>query len=103
MLWISILGFPIFISPMIAFTFDGTPTPGSPAWTIWSLRVLLVLAGYAIAAPCLKELRRRGAWVPPGVQTYPWLAAFGYVVTIMLTASTFVVGLNFCLKAIIGE
>src|SRR5262249_27670845 len=77
-LWVGILGVPVFGSFFVAVPVLGTPVGG------WWGRTFLVgvclvgvftLAGVLGGVPRLKELRRRGAWVPPGMARQPVLVS----------------------------
>ena len=67
-----------------------------PAWSVWALRAFIALFfgsfGSVTAAMCFRELRRRGAWVPPGVARHPWLAPAGYVAALLPISAAVITG-----------
>src|SRR5262245_51888083 len=82
-LWAPIIFAPVFGSCFVAMPL----TLGPVSW--WGTLVLLLfggsfgLAGTLSAVSGLKELRRRGAWAPPGVARHPVLVSVVLVLLIM--------------------
>ena len=77
-LWVGIIGFPAFGSFFVAVPLVGTPVGGSWWGTFWFLLLFggfFTLAGVLLGVPRFKELRRRGAWVPPGMARQPVLVS----------------------------
>jgi hypothetical protein len=84
-LWVGIIGFPAFGSFFVAVPLVGTPVSGSWSrlWIVLFLGGFFTLTGVLLGVPRLKELRRRGAWVPPGVTWQPVLVSIVLVLLIM--------------------
>jgi hypothetical protein len=91
-LWVSILAFPVFGGMLASVPLMGSDPEGG-AWGR-VLAVLIVggfttLMGLCIGFPRLEELRRRGAWAPPGTDRRPVLAAVALALLIMTAAGAF--------------
>jgi hypothetical protein len=71
---------------------------GGP-WRAWSVRagmsLFLWFLAWSVAVPRLRELGRRGRWLPPGLQQRPFLAAAGYVAAVMIAATLAWTGIVF--------
>jgi hypothetical protein len=104
-LWFGLVIEPIFGGLFVAVTFAGRAD--GPEWTVWALRALIALFfcsfGSVTAAMCFRELRRRGAWVPPGVARRPWLAPAAYVAAMLLVSSVVIVGFVACVELLFGR
>lgn len=89
-LWVGIIGFPAFGSFFVAVPLVlGTPVGGSwwsMLWMVLLFSGLFMLAGALVGVPRLKELRRRGEWVPPGMAWQPALVSIVLVFLIMAVA-----------------
>jgi hypothetical protein len=91
-LWLGILVFPVFGGMIASVPLVGSDPEGG-AWRTF-LAVLLVgglatLLELIVGVPRLEELRRRGAWVPPGTDRHPLLVAVALTLLIMTAAGTF--------------
>jgi hypothetical protein len=91
-LWVSIIVFPVFAGTVAGVPLAGTDPEGS-AWRTF-LAMLLVggfmtLLGLLMGVPRLEELRRRGAWVPPGTDRHPVLVAVALALLIMTAVGAF--------------
>jgi hypothetical protein len=88
-LWTQVLGFPLFLPFMVVATFLGVAREGP--WRVWLVRtgmsLFFWLVAWSVAVPRLRELGRRGTWLPPGLQRWPVLASGGYVAAVMLAAA----------------
>jgi hypothetical protein len=86
-LWVGIICFPAFGSFFVAVPLVlGTPVGGSWRSTLWIVLLFggfFTLAGVLLGVPRLKELCRRGTWVPPGVARQPILVSIVLVLLIM--------------------
>ncbi|HKB42187.1 MAG TPA: hypothetical protein VKD72_37520 [Gemmataceae bacterium] len=91
-LWVGILVFPVFGGMIASVPLAGSDPEGG-AWGTF-LAVLLVggfctLMALVLGVPRLEELRRRGAWAPPGTDRRPVLAAGALALLIMTAAGAF--------------
>jgi len=84
-LWSGIVGLPMFGS-----FFVGLPLVFGPLWLGLLLGGLITLVGVVVDVPTLRELRRRGAWVPPGTARHPVLVSVVLVFLIMSATLTVV-------------
>ncbi|MGL4423648.1 MAG: hypothetical protein ACRCZF_23530, partial [Gemmataceae bacterium] len=92
-LWGGIAALPIFGGVLVGATLVGTPRPGSllPGWAATLLVAAFVwFLGWLLARRRLRELNRRGVWVPPGTVTRPAWAAAG-VAAVMVAFGTLLV------------
>jgi hypothetical protein len=85
-LWMGIVPVPVFGSFFVAVPLLGTPVNGSSWSTLWLVPFVVgffTLAGVLGSVPRLKELRRRGEWVPPGMAGQPVLVSIVLVLLIL--------------------
>jgi hypothetical protein len=96
-LWTAVLGLPLFLPLLVVATFAGESREG--LWRVWLVRagmsLFFWLSAWAAAVPRLRELGRRGVWLPPGLQRWPVLAAAGYVAAVMLVTAVAWAGIVF--------
>jgi hypothetical protein len=78
-LWVAMIFPPYFAGIILCIPLMGTPVDGSP----WGNVVLLLFVGAVfviwarvVSPPRLRELARRGEWVPAGTMTHPYWVAF---------------------------
>lgn len=94
-LWVGICGIPAFGSFFLAVPLMGTPVDRS--WSWWhplGLELLFIgfftLGGVLGGVSRLKELHRRGAWVPRGTARHPVLVCLVQVVLTLATGVSFI-------------
>jgi hypothetical protein len=91
-LWIGIIVMPVFGGMIASVPLAGTSTDGGAWGTLW---VVLAVGGFFMFGALvmgvlrLEELRRRGAWVPPGTDRHPVLVPFALALLIMTAAGAF--------------
>lgn len=83
-LWAFIVAFPFFavLGVGLGLTSTSVDGPGGRFGLILGSLAFLVLWAAAVSRPLLKELARRGAWVPPGTTRHPLLVALAIPVLI---------------------
>jgi hypothetical protein len=92
-LWVAIVAVPGFGSFFVAVPLLGTPVNGSRWSVLWIVPLFIAcftLVGVVVCVPHLKELRRRGAWVPPGVTRRPVLGSIVLVLLILAAGVVFI-------------
>jgi len=90
----------IFVGMVFALRADG------PAWEIWGGRAAVTLFCWVMsflpAAFSVRELRRRGVWLPPGATRWPWLASAVYAAVMLLISTVVIVGFVVLLELLFG-
>ncbi len=97
-LWWDILSLPLLLAlMMIVPTFASESGEGPwPLWLVCSvLSVFCWLLSFGVAVPRVRELGRRGEWLPPGLKQRPVLATAGYVAALMLAGGVAEAGVVF--------
>ena len=99
-LWATVVLVPLLLSCLVVATFLGKSA--GPPWQNWAVRgaVALVALVFARAAvgDRVRELRRRGRWVPPGASR-PWLLA----AALILAFGSAVAGLVFGVGSVVRQ
>lgn len=94
-LWATMLVVPLILSCMVVTTFLGESD--GPPWQNWAVRGAVVLVAWLFAWAAVvdrvRELRRRGCWVPPGAGR-PWLLAAALLVGFGSAVAALVVGVS---------
>jgi hypothetical protein len=91
-LWVNIIVFPVFGGMMASVPLRGADWEGG----VWGrFGAVLLIGGFitlmalVLGVPRLEELRRRGAWAPPGTERSPVLVTVTLALLIMVAAGAF--------------
>jgi hypothetical protein len=87
-LWLVMIGPPVFAALILCLPLMGTAGKGGPWGDVVVLLIVaavLVIWAAKVSPPCLRELVRRGEWVPPGTAEHPYRVAL--VLTALLMAT----------------
>jgi hypothetical protein len=87
-LWVGMILMTVFVGLFVTVPLVGTPTDGN----YWSKFIAIPVIGAfclafatAVVWKNLKELARRGAWVPPGAERYPIRVAVATAAVLIAT------------------
>jgi hypothetical protein len=100
-LWPWIIVPPFFAVVGVGLPLTSTPTDGDEWGKVGLILGSLAFLGIwatAISRPLLKELARRGEWVPPGTARYPVLVALALPVLILFTVGSVMAALLWVMR-----
>lgn len=102
--WALAIAPPFFALLAIGLPLTSTPENGDEwgkAGLIFGSLAFLVIWTIVVSRPLLKDLARRGAWVPPGTARHPVLVAFAIPILIHAVLGT-VAGVEIWLMRLCG-